>query len=168
MASTRLTREKSGAMLGGVCAGIAATYHIDVTLVRIAFVLITLVTSGLGLLFYIAAWLVMPGPDHASLGAGEIARANVDEVVNTAKRRAADLRRVSTDDLAGNARRAAQDLTRAAVSAAQSARDAFTRDSSASSRASAAPSWTPPAANPRARHGGFKPRRNGPPADRGL
>lgn len=169
MATTRLTREKSGSMLGGVCAGIAATYGLDVTLVRIAFVVLTIVTSGLGVLFYIAAWLVMPGSDQASLRASDVARANVGDVVDTARRRAADLRKTSADDIAAGAKRAAQDITRAASSAAQSAREAFGREpaaaSSSASHASAA-SWTPPPSNPRARHGGFKPPRATPPSDR--
>ena len=169
MATTRLTRQREHAMLGGVCAGIAASYNIDVTLVRIAFVLIALVTSGLGILFYLAAWLVIPGPNQASMKPRDVARANVDDVVATARQRASDLRRVNTDDLTEGARRAAQDLTRAASGVAQSARDALSRDS-ASSRGSSngstpgsAPTWTPPQAQPRARHGGFKPRQDGPP-----
>ena len=157
-------------MLGGVCAGIAAAYNIDVTLVRVAFVLIALVTSGLGILFYLAAWLVIHGPNQASMKPRDIARANVDDVVATARQRASELRRVNTDDLTEGARRAAQDLSRAATGVAQSARDAFNRDSASSggsssngSTAGSAPTWTPPQAQPRARHGGFKPRQDGPP-----
>jgi phage shock protein PspC (stress-responsive transcriptional regulator) len=158
-------------MLGGVCAGIAAAYHIDVTVVRVAFVLITLATSGFGLLFYLAAWLVIPGPDQASMKARDVARANVDDVVATARQRASDLRRVNTDDLADGARRAAQDISRAASGVAQSARGALSRDSAPSSSRGtgsngSGPAWTPPQAQPRAQHGGFKPRQGGPPGDR--
>lgn len=171
--ATRLTRQRNGAMLGGVCAGIATAYHIDVTIVRIAFVLVTIATSGFGVLFYLAAWLVIPGADQSSMKARDVARANVDDVVATARQRASDLRRVKTDDLAEGARRAAQDLTRAASGVAQSARDALSRDSSAPSGSSSeaapdtsGPAWTPPDAQPRAQHGGFKPRQGGPPGDR--
>lgn len=158
-------------MLGGVCAGIAAAYNIDVTLVRIVCVLATIVTSGLGVLFYIAAWLVMPSPDQSSMAARDIARANVDDVVSTARRRASDLRHVNADDIAGTARRAADDLTRAATSVAQSAREVFTRESAAPDAPSTAgtapaPAWTPPTPQPRARHGGFKPRDSGLPSNR--
>jgi phage shock protein C len=160
-------------MLGGVCAGIAATYNIDVTLVRIAFILVTLLTSGLGILFYLAAWLVMPGPEQVSMAPRDIARANVDDVVATAKRRAADLRHVNADDIADTARRAADDLTRAATSVAQTAREAFTRDTSTPTTpasttppAPVAPLWTRPPARPRARHAGFKPRQGGLPGSR--
>jgi phage shock protein C len=168
MAATRLTRQRERAMLGGVCAGIAEAYRIDVTLVRIAFILVTLVTSGLGVLFYLAAWLVMPAAGQTSLPARDVARANVDDVVATAKQRASDLRRVHPDDIAEGARRAAQEVTRAAAGVAHSAREALTRDSSApaapntppstGASTSAAPVWTPPPSQPRARHAGFKPR----------
>src|SRR5687768_4655867 len=119
-------------MLGGVCAGIASAYNIDATVVRVAFVLVALVTSGLGVLFYLAAWLVIPGPHQDSRRPRDVARANVDDVVATARQRASELRHVNTDDLTDGARRAAQDITRAATGVAQSARDALSRDSASS------------------------------------
>jgi phage shock protein PspC (stress-responsive transcriptional regulator) len=50
-------------MIGGVCAGIAARWRIDVTLVRIAAVAIAVLT-GAGLLAYLAAWLLTPSTDR--------------------------------------------------------------------------------------------------------
>ena len=48
-------------MIGGVCAGIAEHYGWDPTLVRVAFVLITVFSSAFpGLLVYLALWLIMP------------------------------------------------------------------------------------------------------------
>lgn len=55
-------RPRSGRMLGGVCAGIAARWGLDVTLVRIATVVIALV-SGIGFVAYVAAWLLTPSDD---------------------------------------------------------------------------------------------------------
>ncbi len=163
MAATRLTREKNGAMLGGVCAGIANTYHVDATLVRVAFVLLTILSSGLGLVFYVAAWLVMPASGQASMGAGEIARANIDDVVTTAKQRVVDLTRARPDTIKSGARRAADDLARAA----RGARDTFSMGGTTTGGATPdAAAWRPPEANPRARHGGFKPPRNRPPVER--
>lgn len=46
-------------MLGGVCSGIAETYSIDVTLVRLAAVALG-VTTGFGIGLYIVAALLMP------------------------------------------------------------------------------------------------------------
>ena len=48
----KLTRPSTGAMIGGVCAGIARYLNLDVTIVRIAFVLIA-VFGGSGILAYL-------------------------------------------------------------------------------------------------------------------
>jgi phage shock protein C len=49
----------SDRILGGVCSGLAAGFHIDPIWVRIAFVLMAFV-QGLGILLYLILWLVMP------------------------------------------------------------------------------------------------------------
>jgi phage shock protein PspC (stress-responsive transcriptional regulator) len=55
----RLYRIHEGAMLAGVCNGIAAYVNIDPTLIRIAFVLLT-IFWGAGLLLYIAMAFIVP------------------------------------------------------------------------------------------------------------
>ena len=50
----------SGKMFLGVCTGLAARYQIPVTLVRLAFVLITLF-HGFGILLYLILWAITPG-----------------------------------------------------------------------------------------------------------
>lgn len=168
MTTNRLTREKQGALLGGVCAGIAATYHLDVALVRIAWVVLTLVTGGLGVAFYIAAWLIMPGPGQDWTPASEMARANVDDIVATAKQRAQDLRRASVHDAAATASRVTTEAVRVVSEAVRGTRDAFsgTTPAASSTGAGSFATWTPPPSNPRARHGGFKPPRTTPPSER--
>lgn len=47
-------------ILGGVCAGLAEYFDFDPTLVRVAYVLLTLCTAFSGLLAYIILWIVMP------------------------------------------------------------------------------------------------------------
>lgn len=54
-----LRRPRSGRMLTGVCAGLADFFHVEVTLVRLAVVLLSLLGGG-GLLVYVAAWLIIP------------------------------------------------------------------------------------------------------------
>jgi phage shock protein C len=54
------SREKK---LAGVCAGIAQYFNIDPTLVRIAFVIGTIVSGGPFLIAYIIMAFVMPNPD---------------------------------------------------------------------------------------------------------
>jgi phage shock protein PspC (stress-responsive transcriptional regulator) len=43
-----------------VCAGLARYFEVDVTLVRLLVVAGTLCSGGLGLLAYIAGWIIMP------------------------------------------------------------------------------------------------------------
>jgi phage shock protein PspC (stress-responsive transcriptional regulator) len=52
-------------MLAGVCAGIAERWNLDVTLVRISVVVLT-VLSGVGLVAYVAAWLLTPSTDRSA------------------------------------------------------------------------------------------------------
>jgi phage shock protein C len=51
--------------IAGVCAGLARYFEVDVTLVRLLVVAATLCSGGLGLLAYIAAWIIMPREDPA-------------------------------------------------------------------------------------------------------
>jgi phage shock protein PspC (stress-responsive transcriptional regulator) len=54
-----LRRSSDGAMLGGVAAGLAAYFDLDVTLVRIVVVALSFL-GGAGVPFYVAAWLLIP------------------------------------------------------------------------------------------------------------
>src|SRR4051795_10465809 len=55
-------RPTEGRMFAGVCAGVAKRWNLDVTLVRIVAVVLTLL-SGVGLVAYVAAWLLTPSAD---------------------------------------------------------------------------------------------------------
>jgi signal transduction histidine kinase/phage shock protein PspC (stress-responsive transcriptional regulator) len=57
-----LRRDREHGWLGGVCAGIARRYGIDLWLVRFAFVVAT-VAGGIGLVLYPLAWLLIPAGD---------------------------------------------------------------------------------------------------------
>jgi phage shock protein PspC (stress-responsive transcriptional regulator) len=54
-----LVRPRNGGMLTGTAAGIAAHLDMDPTLIRVLFVLLT-VMGGSGVLLYLAAWLLIP------------------------------------------------------------------------------------------------------------
>jgi phage shock protein C len=54
-----LRRPLEGRMLAGVCAGLARYFNLDVTLVRIGWVLFTLL-GGSGILAYVIAWALIP------------------------------------------------------------------------------------------------------------
>jgi signal transduction histidine kinase len=64
-----LRRDTGNSMAGGLAAGLAARTGIDVTVLRIALVVLTLVTYGACAVVYVAAWLLIPaaGAD-ASIG----------------------------------------------------------------------------------------------------
>jgi phage shock protein C len=61
-ASRRLWRIPTEGRLGGVCAGIARYTDVDVTFIRLAWVLLSIVPGMIvgGLLVYAGAWLLMP------------------------------------------------------------------------------------------------------------
>ncbi len=55
----RLVRIREGRMIAGVCTGLGAYLGVDPVLVRVIFVVLTVLGGG-GLLVYLAAWLLMP------------------------------------------------------------------------------------------------------------
>ena len=57
--SRRLTRSRTNRSLAGVCGGIAEYYGWDPTVVRVAWIVLTLM-GGSGILLYLIMWLVMP------------------------------------------------------------------------------------------------------------
>ena len=58
----RLVRLRAGKKVAGVCAGFARYLGMDVTLVRIVW-LVTALTAGVGFIAYIVAWIAMPYGD---------------------------------------------------------------------------------------------------------
>ncbi len=55
----KLTRSRTDKKVAGVCGGIAEYFHVDATVIRLLFVLATLL-GGPGVLIYIVLWIVMP------------------------------------------------------------------------------------------------------------
>ena len=56
-----LHRSRRNRMIGGVCGGIANALEWDPTLVRVLYVLVSLLSAAFpGLLVYIILWIVMP------------------------------------------------------------------------------------------------------------
>lgn len=55
-------------MIAGVCSGLAEQFGVSVTIIRLAFVLGVIVGWGMGLVLYLALWVIMPvrptGPLH--------------------------------------------------------------------------------------------------------
>lgn len=61
----RLQRSRTDRMLGGVCGGLASSLGVDVTLLRIGLVALTVLGAGIGVVFYVAAWILAPEADVA-------------------------------------------------------------------------------------------------------
>jgi phage shock protein PspC (stress-responsive transcriptional regulator) len=60
-------RSRRGKRIAGVCAGLALEFDISVTIIRLAFILATVV-GGSGLIVYLALWVLMPlAPDEDSV-----------------------------------------------------------------------------------------------------
>ena len=55
----RLMRSVTDKKIGGVCAGLADYFDLDVTLIRLVWLLAVLL-AGTGLLAYIICWIVIP------------------------------------------------------------------------------------------------------------
>ena len=58
----KMFMRSSNGMLGGVCEGIANYFGIDPTVVRVAWVVVSWF-YGIGILLYIALWLIAPCDD---------------------------------------------------------------------------------------------------------
>ncbi|MEO5966714.1 MAG: PspC domain-containing protein [Ferruginibacter sp.] len=62
----RLYRDENNKKIGGVCSGLANYFDLDVTLVRIIFILFAF--AGFGILFYIILWIAVPESSVTVIG----------------------------------------------------------------------------------------------------
>ena len=59
--SRPLRRSRSDRIIAGVCAGLAHHFGLDVTLMRVLYVLVSILSVGFpGTLVYIILWIVIP------------------------------------------------------------------------------------------------------------
>lgn len=83
--SRQLFRDAENGKLGGVSAGLAAYFGIDVTWVRIGFVLLTLAWGG-GIFLYLLMWLIVPeaktGSDYLRLRGKPVTVDTIKEFVD--------------------------------------------------------------------------------------
>ena len=93
----RLFLIKDGAVLAGVCKGLAVYLNVNVTIVRVLMVILTFVTHGLMIVVYILLALLLPKADDSEkLAAAYGYAATAQEVIERARLRATD-----TDTLNG-------------------------------------------------------------------
>jgi phage shock protein C len=64
-------KRSNNKLIAGVCGGLAEYFGMDPTIVRVAYVLISVVSAAFpGILAYIILMFVMPPPDQTAGGAG--------------------------------------------------------------------------------------------------
>ena len=56
----RLYRSRKDRIVGGVCGGIAVHLEVDPSLVRLVWIVVSLISLGTGLIVYLAAWIIIP------------------------------------------------------------------------------------------------------------
>lgn len=87
----RLYRNPDGAMIAGVCNGLASYFGVDVTFVRIGFVLTAILSKGAGIIIYVAMMFIVPeartGEERAAAGGAPF---NAKEVIERAKQQYAE------------------------------------------------------------------------------
>ena len=60
----RLYRSRNGRILGGVCCGIGEYSDVDPTVIRLIWIVLSLLSMGMGIIAYLIAWIVIPeNPD---------------------------------------------------------------------------------------------------------
>src|SRR5262245_39436821 len=88
---TRLYRNPDGAMIAGVCNGLASYLGIEVAIVRVVFILTAVFTKGAGIIIYVAMMFIVPeartGEERAAAGGAPF---NAKEVIDRAKKQATD------------------------------------------------------------------------------
>ena len=56
-------RSSRDRMVAGVCGGLAQQFGVPTAVIRLAFVLMTFFSIGVGLLIYLVLWIVMPSDE---------------------------------------------------------------------------------------------------------
>lgn len=73
MAYKRLERPRTCRSIGGVCAAFARYFDLDVSVVRILWVLAIIVTVPFAIIAYFVAWIIIPEePAYAMLPQGAV------------------------------------------------------------------------------------------------
>ena len=62
----RLYRSRTDTVIGGVAAGLATYLNADPVLLRVGWVVLALVTNGVGLLAYLVCWVAIPEEPKAA------------------------------------------------------------------------------------------------------
>jgi phage shock protein C len=91
METKRLYRSQSDRMVAGVAGGIASYLGVDPIFVRLGFLFLGLL-NGIGVLLYVALWLLVPAEGSITADAREQVRENANEMRDAAERLAQRIR----------------------------------------------------------------------------
>lgn len=80
----KLYRSRTDEMLGGVCGGLGDYFGIDSNLIRLIFVVLAVV-NGVGVLIYLALWLIVPREEFQESSAQEWIRTGAEEMAGKAR-----------------------------------------------------------------------------------
>ncbi len=98
----RLYRDISDRMIGGVCSGLGAYFHVDTTWVRLAFVIA--IISGVSPFIYLILWIVIPpaitATERLEMRGETVNISNIEKAIREELSEIRD----KVDDLAGQAR----------------------------------------------------------------
>ncbi len=79
----KIYRSEKNRMIAGVCGGLADYFSVDPSLMRLFFILLTLV-GGLGIVFYVLLWILAPRESSIELPPKDAVKQNVDEIKSKA------------------------------------------------------------------------------------
>lgn len=91
----RLYRSRTDAVLGGVCGGLGDYFSIDSSVVRVVFVILSVLT-GFGVLAYLALWLLIPEEGRKADDLPDRVRDAAEEIADRARSIGSDFRRSSS------------------------------------------------------------------------
>ena len=98
--SKKLYRSEKNKVIARVCAGLADYFDMDVTLVRIIFVLIVL-AGGSGVLIYIILWIIFPVDPVEGKEIKPGSKEAVDQFANEVKGKAEEIKEAFSKDEKG-------------------------------------------------------------------
>jgi len=98
----KLYRSQKDKMIAGVCGGLSEYFEVDVTIVRLLFVLV-LILGGSAILLYLILWLVLPRNPNEPIA---LNKERVKDVMEEIKDKAQEARKEMTKDVEeGNGRK---------------------------------------------------------------
>ena len=71
----KLERSADDKWIAGVAGGLAKSFGVDATIVRIAFATVGVFAFGTGIMLYIALWVILPRPTGGTIAQDGIHRA---------------------------------------------------------------------------------------------